>query len=98
MLSDHHITKHAALRMKQRGLREQDLVLLLAEASQVAPDTFLLTRHDAERAIRKKRDEIQKLERLKGTKAVVVNGNIVTCCHSTDDNQRSVMRRGRSRV
>lgn len=95
MLRDHVLTRHVTQRMQQRGLRAADLRLLLDEASQVAPDTLLLTERDAERAIRTRKREIQDLERLKGTKAVVEEGVIVTCCHSTQLDQKRVLRRGK---
>ena len=69
---EHVITRHAEVRMQQRGLRNSDLTFLLEVATQVAPDAYLLTRADAEREIAQRKREIQRLERLRGQKVVVL--------------------------
>ena len=50
------LTHHAQTRMRQRGLRDGDLRLVLHCGSQVADDAFILTDQDAER-------EIERLKR-----------------------------------
>lgn len=96
MFHDHKLTRHAEMRMRQRGLRDDDLRLLLKTASQVSPDAYMLTERDAacEIAIRKR--EIQSLERLKGCKVVVEDGIIITCYRSHWKNQKKTLRRGRA--
>lgn len=96
MFHDHKLTRHAEMRMRQRGLRDDDLRLLLKTASQVSPDAYMLTERDAacEIAIRKR--EIQSLERLKGCKVVVEDGTIITCYRAHRKNQKKTLRRGRA--
>ena len=55
MFHDHKLTRHAAIRMRQRGVRDGDLRLLLEAASQVSSDAYMLTDHDAARGLRYRR-------------------------------------------
>jgi hypothetical protein len=58
------LTHHLCVRMRQRGLRDADLKLLLESATQVAPDAYLRTRSDVAREIAQRKREIQQLERF----------------------------------
>lgn len=94
-MNNHHLTNHATTRMQQRGLRKADMDLLLQTATQVSPDAYLLTQKDAEREISTRKDEIQRLERLKGRK-IVVDGNVIlTQYPSCKNDQKRTMRYGR---
>jgi len=93
---DHALTLHAETRMRQRGLRDADLRLILSTATQVAPDAYLLTRGDTAREIARRKREIQQLERLKGCKVVVERGAVLTCYHAGDWEQQKTLRRGRN--
>ncbi len=96
MLSNQIVTRHAETRMQQRGWKSSDLDLFLDVASQVEPETYLLTDKDASREIARRKREIQSLERLRGKKVVVVDGStIVTCCHSRRSDQKRCIRKGR---
>lgn len=97
-LRHHALTRHASVRMQQRGLRQEDIRLFLDEASQVTPEAYLLKDEDVARAVRRKQTEIRRLERLRGTQAIVLNGVIVTCYHATPTDQTRLMRRGRSKA
>ncbi len=96
MFHDHKLTRHAEVRMRQRGLRDNDINLLLQSASQISPDTYLLTKQDVAREITRCKREIQNLERLKGCKIVVERGCIVTCYHAVAKAQRKNLRHGRA--
>lgn len=96
MFHDHELTRHADMRLRQRGLRDADLRLLLTAASQVSPDAYLLTEQDAVREIAQRKQEIQCLERLKGCKVVVVGGTIITCYRAGRENQKKTLRHGRA--
>ncbi len=77
MLS-HILTNHAETRMRQRGLCDSDLRLILNTATQVAPDAYLLTRRGVADEIAKRKKEIQKLEKLKDYKVIIEEGTIIT--------------------
>lgn len=96
MLHDHRLTRHAETRMRQRGLRGEDVRLLLEAASQVAPDAYLMTEQDAAREIAQRKRDIQVLERLRGCKVVVKDGAVLTCYHPSSDNLKKTLRRGRT--
>ena len=92
MLNSHELTSHARTRMRQRGMRDEDLRLVLATASQVANDAFMLTRKDVEREIAIRKEEIRQLQRLKSYKVVVVDGTVVTCFHATRAAEKGALR------
>lgn len=75
---NHTLTTHAETRMRQRGLRNTDLYLIIDTATQVAPYAYLMTRADAAREITRRKKEIQKLEKLKDYKVIVEEGKIIT--------------------
>jgi len=95
MFQNHALTRHAEVRMCQRGLKDDDLELILSAASQVSGDAYLLTDQDAAREIIRRKREIQQLERLKGYKVVVENGAVITCYRSRKSDQRKTLRKGR---
>ena len=45
------LTRHAETRMSQRGVRREDIGLILLFGTQIAPDAWLMTRADADREI-----------------------------------------------
>jgi hypothetical protein len=94
---DHTITAHAEARMRQRGLHDTDLELIIATATQVAPDAYLLTRADAEREIARRKFEIQRIERLRDWKIVISGGTVLTCYPSRPKDQRRTLRKGRNK-
>ncbi len=95
MLQNHELTQHAQIRMSQRAFRPGDVALLLRVASQVAPDAYLLTAHDVQREVERRKQEIRQLERLRDCKLVVADGAIVTCYRSGRKDQKKTLRRGR---
>lgn len=76
------LTHHAQARMRQRGFREEDADLVFRVGTRVADDAFLLTDKDAARAIRKRKQEIQQLERLRGSKVIVEGETLITLYHT----------------
>lgn len=77
------LTHHAQARMRQRGFKEEDADLVLRVGTRVADDAFLLTDKDAARAIRKRKQEIQQLERLRGSQVIVEGETLITLYHTT---------------
>lgn len=94
-MREYAVTRHAEMRMQQRGIRDSDLALILDAATQVAPDAYLLTRADAAREIARRKREIQTFERLCGRKVVMEGGSVITCYNSGQRDQKRTMRRGR---
>lgn len=81
-MHDLRFTQHAETRMRQRGYRNADVTLVLSVATRVAEDAFFLSDKDAAREIKRRRHEIQQLERLRGTKLIVERENVITLYHS----------------
>ncbi len=75
-------TNHAEQRMRQRGIRDVDLRLLLKVAEPVSEDALLLTRQRAAREIERRRREIQQLERLRGVRLIIEDGALITVYHA----------------
>ena len=91
------ITRHAEVRMSQRGIRETDVDFLLAHGTDVGPDRIVLTKRDAARAIRDLKNRIADIERLTGKVLVVAEGQLVTAFHSSKPVRPSPERRERLR-
>lgn len=89
------LTRHAEARLRQRGLRDRDLALLLDSATPLADDAWLLMDADADREIARRKREIEQLQRLRGCKVVVAGDVIITVCHMRPDAGRRALRRGR---
>lgn len=79
---DLRITRHAECRMRQRGFKAIDVELIMSSSTQVAEDAFFLTNEDVAREIVKRKTEIQQLERLRGSKAIVAEGKLITIYRS----------------
>ena len=75
-------SKHAARRVRQRGLRDRDVELVVECGTPVAGDGIVLLDSDVRREIARRKREIQAFERLRRCKVVVSEGAIVTCYHT----------------
>ena len=82
---NHTLTTHAETRMRQRGLRDADLHLILDTATQVAPDAYLMKRADAAREIAKRK------------KVIVEEGTIITLYRTEHSHRKRNPRRRRTR-
>lgn len=94
-MTDCFFTHHAESRMRQRGLRERDVPLILACATRIDDETWFMRDRDARRAIEERKREIQALERLAGCKAVVRGGSVVTAYRSRPADLKRTLRQGR---
>lgn len=70
--------RHATARMRQRGVRDDDLSLILSCATSVDGETLILRNRDVQREVEARKREIQMLERLKGQLLVIRKGRAVT--------------------
>ena len=71
------LSPHAAARLRQRGLRERDLMLVL-ECGTPGKDAVLLTQKDVAREVATCRRRIAQLERLAGTAVFTAESVVVT--------------------
>ena len=94
-MTDIVYTRHAETRMQQRGIRSLDITLILACATQIDDETWLVRKRDAKREIERRKREIQTLERLTNKKLVMPDGLVVTIYPSRRDDQKRTLRHGR---
>ncbi len=89
------LSKHAEMRIRQRGLRPADVELILQCAEEIDDDVYFLRDKDAELEIRRRKQEIQMLERLRGQKVVMASDTVVTCYRLKPSSQKRALRRCR---
>jgi hypothetical protein len=94
-MHDVRFTRHAEVRMQQRGFRKTDIDLVLSVATQVADDAYFLTDQDAAREIEQRKREIQQLERLRGSKVIVEGDTLITLYHAVPAARRLGNMKGR---
>ena len=88
-------TCHAETRMRQRGVRRGDVMLILECGTQIDDETWFMRDRDVRREIERRKREIQALGRLKSKKVVMRGERIVTAYPSQPDDQKRTLRRGR---
>ena len=89
-------TAHATARKTQRGFRTDDFAQIITHGTPVGDMEIMLTDKDVEHAIRKRRKEIQALERLKNRIVVVDGRRVITAYPLTKRKQRDRLRRARA--
>lgn len=86
-------TKHASTRMRQRGISERDLELVIRMGTPVDDESFMVLHRDAERAIRDYKRAIAALERLRGCRVVLGEDNtVITVYRPSPRNQKRIVR------
>lgn len=96
-MSDISFCSHARTRMQQRGVRANDIELILSCATQIDENVYLLRRKDANREIERRKQEIQALERLRNQKVVFAGKKLLTTYASSQNDQKRMLRRGRGK-
>jgi len=91
------LTRHAEVRMCQRGFRKADLGLALSVATRVEDNAFYVSAQDAAREIQRRKHEIQQLERLRGSKFIVEGDALITLYHASSTPRRIGHRKNRGR-
>ena len=90
----YELAHHAEQRIRQRGLKEDDLSMLLECSSAIDREVLQLLDGDVEREITKRKREIRQLERLRGCQVVVAGRVVVTAYRpSRRRTQRNLRRR-----
>ena len=89
-------TKHGERRANQRGFRGSDVELIRRCGSLVEDrqaEVYLLRNKDVEKAISARKQEIQRLERMRGCKVLIVENQLVTIHHTSRANEKTLLRR-----
>lgn len=71
-------SRHAEVRARQRGFKDEDFDLLVRYGTPVGDNAIMLRDKDVANEIAERKREIQKLERLRRCKAIVCRETIVT--------------------
>ena len=90
-------TRHAEMRMQQRGIRKGDIPLIRKYGTQVDDETWLMRNRDVAREIEARKREIRALSRLRNRKLVIRDRSVVTAYPSRPSDQKRTLRRGRQK-
>ena len=89
-------TKHGEKRASQRGFRRSDVDLIRRYGAPI-PDrrseVYLLLNKDVEREISMRKQEIQRLERMRGCEIVIADDQLVTVHHTSRRHEKTLLRR-----
>lgn len=88
---DFQMTGHAETRKQQRGFRNVDIDLLLSLGEPCGCDGYRVSHQIAQSEIGRLKAQIQQIERLAGSIAVICEGSVVTVHHG--ENRKSNCRR-----
>jgi hypothetical protein len=91
------LTHHAQSRIRQRGLRESDIAMIVAAGTAVDADSLLLLAQDVDREIRRRKQEISALERLRGCRVVIAGETVVTVYRASAKTEKRLLRHSRRR-
>jgi len=86
------LTQHAESRIRQRGLRESDIPMIVDAGTPVDEDSLLLLAQDVDREIRRRKQEISALERLRGCRVVIVDDKVVTVYRPSRRTEKRLLR------
>ena len=85
------LSNHATTRARQRGIREFEIPVIV-DAGTLVNDSVLLLNQDVDREIRKRKQEITILERLRGCRVVIAGETIVTIYRPSRKTEKRLLR------
>lgn len=86
------LTQHAQSRIRQRGLRESDIPVIVAAGTPIDTDSLLLLAQDVDREILRRKQEIGALERLRGCRVVIAGDKVVTVYRPSRRTEKRLLR------
>lgn len=86
------LTAHASARLRQRGIRESDVPVILDVGTPIDDDSFFLLDQDVDREIVKYKQRIAELERLRGCRVVIAGETVVTIYRPSRKTEKRLMR------
>ena len=90
-------SQHAQVRMRQRGLSERDIELIVRCGSTVRRGLRLLRGQDIDHEMRRLKRRIQDLERLRNCAVVMDDNTVITCYHLHGEAGRHALKRTKRR-
>ena len=91
------LTRHAAWRTAQRGIRNEDLALIVRIGTEVDGGYLVLDR-DCQEAERALKHEIERIRRLRGKFVVIAADSVVTAYHARPNKEQRLLRRAEQRA
>lgn len=86
------LSRHAETRAQQRGIRESDIPVIVAAGTLVDDDSLFLLARDVDREIRRRKQEISALERLRGCRVVIAGETVVTVYRPSRRTEKRLLR------
>ena len=90
-------SQHAQARVRQRGLCEDDVDVIIQAGTSLDGDSVFLLDHDVEREVRKHKREIAILERCRGCRVVVAGEDTVVTVYRPSRKTEKRLLRGQHR-
>jgi hypothetical protein len=91
-MNELHLTNHAEARVRQRGIRESDIPVIVAAGTPVDDDSVFLLARDVDREIQQRKREICALERLRGCRVVIDGQTVVTIYRPSNKTEKKLLR------
>lgn len=91
-MSNYRLTKHSIMRAKQRGFNESDIPLILNVGTQIDDKSFFMLNKDVEQEIKKYKQAIHALERLRGSMVIMAEETILTIYHASQRTEKRALR------
>jgi hypothetical protein len=91
-MSGLYLTRHAILRMSQRGIGLDDIELIEAIGTQVERGSYFLRRKDVQAFERQIKKTIDQVRRLEGKLVVVKDDAVITAYRVRQDKERRLLR------
>lgn len=89
-------TKHGQQRANQRGILASDIDLIRRYGAQVADrqcEVIFMTNAAVEQAISDHKQQLQRIEHLRGCKVVIAGDRLVTVHHASRRHEKRLLRR-----
>jgi hypothetical protein len=90
------LTGHAAMRMAQRNIKMKDAELIMLIGTEV-DDGFLVRAKDGLELEKLLFNLLKHIKRVRGKRLVTASGRIVTAYHSSESDQRRLLRNAKER-
>ncbi len=86
------LSKHAKDRVRQRGVRESDIPVIVDAGTPIGEDSVYLLSRDVDREIRRHKRAIAALDRLRGCHVVIEGRTVVTIYRPSSKTEKKLLR------
>ena len=93
-----HYSRHGEQRVNQRGFLRSDVELIRRCGTQIEDyeaEVYLVLNKDIEQMTRALKQQIQRLDHLRGCKLVIKGEKLVTAHHTSRRSEKKLLRRAR---